>query len=112
MHHRFLGLTAALALGLPLLAMAQTRPDPSDPKAPSRPLGHRSAFADYQPFQDITPGDWRRLNDTVGTAALKQGGAGSTAPPAATPAPSPAASAPSKPMPMPGHHQHMHGGRK
>ncbi|MCK6432774.1 MAG: hypothetical protein L6Q68_07055 [Aquabacterium sp.] len=116
MHHRFHGLAAALAamtLGLPQLAAAQARPDPADPKAPARALAHRSAFADYQPFQDINPGDWRRLNDTVGAAALKPAAGGATASP--SPAPAAAASAPPAKMPMQpmqGHHHPMHGGSK
>lgn len=108
-------LASALALGLPLLATAQGRADPADPKAPTRTLAHRSAFADYKPFQDITPGDWRRLNDTVGRAALKPGAMqkDASAPPAAPAASAPAAKAPTSPMPqMPGHHQHMQGGQR
>lgn len=115
MHHRFHGLAAALALGLPLLAAAQTRADPADPHAPARALSHRSTFADYKPFQDITPGDWRRLNDTVGAASLKPsaGGGAAPAPAGAASAPAPASTMP-MPMPMPpmqGHHHDMHGGK-
>ncbi len=80
MHHRFHGLACALAtvtLGLPLPAAAQTPADPADRKAPTPALGYRSAFADYKPYQDIEPGDWRRLNASVGAAALKPSGAAS-----------------------------------
>lgn len=109
--HRLAAVLAGLTLGLPLLALAQGRPDPADPKVPTPALGHRSAFADYKAFQDLAPGDWRRLNDTVGSAGLKQG----AAPAAPAPVPAPAASAPGHKMPMapmPGHHQHMQGGRR
>jgi hypothetical protein len=112
MHHCLNRLAAALALGLPLLAAAQGRADPADPKAPAHALAHRSAIADYKPFQDITPGDWRRLNDAVGRAALKLG---ATTPESGPPPAASAASAPAAKMPlprMPGHHQHMQGGRQ
>lgn len=33
--------------------------------AASDPLPYRSAFADYKPWQDTKPGDWRALNDAV-----------------------------------------------
>ncbi len=90
MHHRSCALAAVAAtalLGLPPSALAQgsaPRADPADPKAPAAPLAHRSAFADYKPYQDIAPGDWRRLNDTVGRAALPSSG---PAPTTATPQP-------------------------
>ncbi len=102
MHHRFHGLAAALTLSLPLLAAAQPRAEPADPRAPA----HRSAFADYKPYRDIAPGDWRRLNDTVGAAALKPSAGAATAPAASAPAAR-------EPMqPMQGHHHPMHGGSK
>lgn len=115
MHHRFHGLAAALAalsLGLPLSSAAQTRPDPADPKTPARPLAHRSAFADYKPFQDIAPGEWRRLNETVGTAALQPGAASSAAPAPSAAASAPAMNAPMPMRPMQGHSHPMHGGPK
>ena len=103
---------ATLLACLPLLATGQA-PQRTEPGALPSP----SAFATYQAYRDIEPGDWRRLNDTVGAAALKSG-----APPAAAPASSIASPArPSMPMPsaapMPhdrhrGSHDHpMHGGR-
>lgn len=82
MQHCLTRLAAALALGLPLLAAAQGRADPAPPKTPARAPApaYVSAFADYTPYRDIAPGDWRRLNDTVGRAALKP------APPSPAPA--------------------------
>jgi hypothetical protein len=36
----------------------------------SGPLQYRSAFADYKPWQDTRPGDWRALNDAVKGGAM------------------------------------------
>lgn len=59
-----------MALGIPLIAGAQSAPqDPSDPKSPATVLKHPSAFQDFKPFQDLKAGDWRKVNDIVGTAA-------------------------------------------
>jgi hypothetical protein len=95
----FNGLASAMALCAPLAALAQ----------PAPPLTYRSAFADYKPWQDAKPGDWKALNDAVG----KSGGHSMSMPMGAGTA-SPPASAASKPA-MPGHggHQmHMQGGKK
>jgi len=68
------------ALCLPPLASAQpaqpARPDPADPKAPAPALRHASAFADYKPWTDLKPGDWRSANDSLRDAAAKGGHAG------------------------------------
>jgi hypothetical protein len=95
---------AAVALGLPLLALAQAPADPAPARIPAQPLVHRSAFADYQPYRDVAPGDWRRLNDAVGAAALK--------PAAGAPAPEASGPAPSRPMPRHEHPPHHRGGGK
>jgi hypothetical protein len=56
----------ALALGLPLLVGAQgVAAAAADAKAPAASLSYQSAFADYKPYQDVPPGDWKALNDTV-----------------------------------------------
>jgi hypothetical protein len=84
---------AAIAASAPVLVAAQ-------PAARAEPttLTYPSAFADYKPYRDIEPGDWRRLNDVVGSAALKPG-----AQPAAAAASSAAAPArPAVPMDAPG----------
>jgi hypothetical protein len=102
-------LAPAVALCLPLLALAQAgRTDPANARAPAPALRYQSAFADYKPWQDAKPGDWRALNDALqGTGA--SGGHAShampSAPPAAAPAPASKASAPSH-----GGH-HMQGGK-
>ena len=104
----------AVALCLPLLAFAQVaRPDPADPKAAAPALRYASAFADYKPWRDTKPGDWRAVNDFVRDAAVKGGGHAGHAMPAKTsapaPAPAPKASAPA----MPGHGgHHEHGGKQ
>lgn len=109
-------LAPVVALCLPFSALAQAaRPDPADPKTTAPALRYSSAFADYRPWQDVKPGDWRALNDTLRAQASGGGGHAGHAmpmamPPAATPpapkAPRPAASAPG------GHaHHHHHGGK-
>lgn len=79
-------LTAALSLGLPLLATAQAiRPDPSDAKAAAPPLRYNSSFADYKPWRDTKPGDWRALNDALQGTGAGGGHAGHATPPAPAP---------------------------
>jgi hypothetical protein len=110
MNNTFLRLAPSLALCLPLLALAQAgRPDPADPKASAPALRYQSAFADYKPWADTKPGDWRAVNDTVRDAAAKGAHAGHGAGAAASAAPAPNASAPA--MSAHGSHQH-HGGKR
>lgn len=106
----FLRLAPALALGLPLLALAQpARPDPADPRASAPPLHYQSAFADYKPWQHTKPGDWRAVNDNVRDAGAKGGGhAGHAMPGAPAGASAPAAKASSAAH---GSH-HQHGGHR
>ena len=114
MHFHFQRLAPAVALCLPLLASAQAgRTDPTDARAPAPPLRYISAFADYKPWQDIKPGDWRAVNDGVRNAASQGGSpaghAGHAAPasPAAAPAPAQKASVPAPATPgHAGHHGH------
>jgi hypothetical protein len=56
------GFAPAVALSLPLAAAAQAAPDPAAASL-SAPLTYASAFAGYQPWTDIQPGNWRELND-------------------------------------------------
>jgi hypothetical protein len=111
MHQSLSRLAAAVALlGLQLQAPVHGRTEPADPRAPE--LAHSSAFTDYKAYHDIAPGDWRRLNDTVGRAALKSV---ATAPEAGPRPAAHAASAAAAKMPMPhrpGHHPQTQGGRK
>ena len=82
-----------MALCAPVLALAQAlAPEPAVPGTPARPLQYRSAFADYKPWQDIEPGNWRRLNDNLAPASGRPGahdgrGAEPAAPDAQAPAP-------------------------
>jgi len=69
-------------LGMPLAALAQ--PDPADPAAPTPPTRYQSSFADYKPWQDLKSGDWRAMNNALGTAAAGHGShSGQAAAPAA-----------------------------
>jgi hypothetical protein len=107
MHILFTRLAPAMALSLPLLALAQqSAPAPSKASAPALP--YRSAFADYKPLQDLKPGNWRQLNDTLtlGTALGGHGGhAGHSATKPAPQAPAKPAPAASKPAASDEHHQ-------
>lgn len=87
------GFAPALVLCLPLGVLAQSasrQPDDAGTAAP--PLRYQSAFADYTPWQDVRPGDWRQLNDALAAspAAPHGGHAGHampapSVPPASTP---------------------------
>jgi hypothetical protein len=78
----------AAAIGLPALALAQPTPAPAGTHVPP-------AFAAYQPYEDVSAGDWRALNEIVGQAAAKGGAhAGHGAASAAAAAPKMPASAP------------------
>lgn len=110
MNNLFSRLAPAVALCLPLLALAQAaRPDPSDSKAAAPPLRYQSAFADYKPWQDAKPGDWRALNDALQGAGAGGGHAGHAMPSATSPK---AASAPAGKASAPFHSgHHMQGGK-
>lgn len=103
----------AVGLCLPLLAFAQAgRPDPADPKAPAPALRYQSAFADYKPWQDTPPGDWRAVNDVVRGAAAQGGSHAGHAMPASPPASAPTSPPKAPPHPTPGHGgHHLHGGK-
>ena len=103
-------LAPALALCLPLLAVAQQRAEAPDAKSPATPLRYQSAFANYKPWQDIKPGHWRQLNDNL--VAGSSGGHSMHGMGAAASAPAAQASAPAAPAPQ-GHQMHqMQGGKK
>lgn len=65
----------AAAWSLHAYAQATPAPTSAAPSAGTK-LEFQSAFADYRPYQDITPGDWRRINSSAHDAAAKDGGAG------------------------------------
>ncbi len=96
-------MAGALALAFPLFAQAQAT------SMPASALRYQSAFADYKPWQDIKPGNWRALNDVVRDAP--GGMAGMTVPvasAAAASAPAAAASA----TPKASRHEHAAPGGK
>ena len=106
MNHFLLRRVPAAVLCLPLLALAQAgRTDPADPKTPAPALRYQSAFADYKPWQELKPGDWRAVNAGVGGAH-----AGHEMP-ADQPASAPAPRATMPAMPGHGSH-HMDGGKQ
>lgn len=102
---------SGLALCAPLAALAQAPAPAAAASSASAPaLRYQSAFADYKPWQDIKPGDWRQLNDNVAPKDGKGGGhAGHDAAPAA---PAANASAPAAPTASSHQGHHMHGGQK
>lgn len=85
-----------MALGLPLLALAQRPSDPTNAKTSALPLRYQSAFADYEPWRDLKPGDWRRINDAIAGAAGGHHGHSMTPPQARDPS-KPSASTPAAP---------------
>jgi hypothetical protein len=107
MNNLFRRFALSLVLCLPLATLAQIDAQPSADGASERQLLYRSAFADYTPWQDIKPGDWRALNNSLKRAGMAGHTMGSMAP-VATPAAGSAASAPV----IPSHAAHpMHGGK-
>ena len=98
-------LAPALALCLPQLATAQSvRAEPADARASAPGLTYRSAFADYKPWRNLEPGDWRALNDKLAPVP------GKPASDAGHLRAAPAASAATAPAAAPRHGQGMHGG--
>jgi hypothetical protein len=79
----------AAFLALPLVAVAQ--PGPADPAAAAAPLRYQSAFADYKPWQDLQPGDWRAMNDALAKPGAAHGSQGGDAATPAVPVQVPAA---------------------
>ena len=64
----------ALLACLPGLLPVQAAPNEALKPAPQ--LTYRSAFADYKPYKDEPPADWRKVNEAV---APGQGGANAQA---------------------------------
>lgn len=102
---------AGISACAPMLAIAQ----PAEPTRPATQLKYTSAFADYKPFKDLEPGDWRALNDAVGAAAAKQvvqPSQPSPTSPATVPPAAPKAGMPAHDMKsMPGMNHPMQGGK-
>jgi len=79
----FRTLAAVCTVAWSMHAHAQVTPTPAS-TSPSQgaKLEFQSAFADYRPYQDLSPGDWRRINASARDAAAKSvGAAGHMAPP-------------------------------
>jgi|SRR5688572_17813858 len=96
--------TLALAIAFPIVASAQARPDPADPKIAVPPLRYESALGGYRPFRDEGPAPWKQVNEEVkglgGHAAHAP--TRKDAPPAAVPsAAKPAAIPPASKKPEP-----------
>ena len=102
----------ALALCLPLLALAQPQVGDasSSGSAEAQQLSYQSAFADYKPWVDIKPADWRTVNDTVGGTAPAIGSHADRGAATAPAAPPPAAS--TAPVHPRGGGHRSHGGAK
>jgi hypothetical protein len=101
MNHTFRQAVPLLALSLaPPFAANAAPPEPDG--AASAAASYRSAFTDYKPWRDITPGDWRKLN---GHDAHSMPGMRDMSPAPAPASPSPAIAASAAPHSMQGAHQ-------
>ena len=109
----------ALLACLPGLLPVQAAPNEALKPAPQ--LTYRSAFADYKPYKDEPPADWRKVNEAVapakgganahaGHAGHSMGGMKGMAPAPPAGAASGAAMKPETGMPMPGG-KHPRGGQ-
>jgi hypothetical protein len=79
-------LARALVLCLPPWIAAQAADGgQAEPTTPSPGLRYESAFADYRPYQDIKPGDWRAINAAVSKPPVGHA-MGSSAPQTPSPA--------------------------
>jgi len=118
MQNNLLAWGVTLAACMPLPATSQAA-DTVAPRA-ATPLTYRSAFADYKPYKDAQPANWRALNDAVAGASDgasshaghgmgSMGGMKGMEMPATPPAP---ASAPMQLKTMPNHDgNHKQGGK-
>lgn len=107
------GVTLSACISLPATLHAA---DTESPRAAGQ-LTYQSAFADYKPYKDAQPANWRALNDTVagasggasGDAGHDMGGMRGMEMPATPAAP---ASAPMQMKTMPDHDElHKPGGK-
>ena len=111
-------LSFGLAAGVfGLLPIAAAQPVATDSTPAGQALRYDSAFADYKPWQDLRPTEWRRVNDAVRDAAAQGGShaghaSAAASSPRAASAPPPSPSKPGTgPEPARGAHDH-HGGTK
>lgn len=112
----FLAGGVALLACLPGLLPVQAAPNEALKPAPQ--LTYRSTFADYKPYKDEPPADWRKVNEAVapaqggasGHAGHSMGGMKGMASPPPAVAASSAALKPETAMPM-RDGKHDHGGQ-
>lgn len=113
MNHFVSRLAPAAALCLPLLAFAQGGGgEPAQARSATPALRYDSAFADYKPWQDIKPGNWRELNDKLAPAPMPMPAPAAPADRASAPA---AQAGKHQPMRQDKHqhqHQNMQGGHR
>lgn len=103
-------LVTAACLALPLAAVAQA--DTAGPRPPGPAPKYESAFADYKPWQDVRPGNWRALNDAVRGTPAGHADDGAAPKDATAPAPASPAARPPAPAAGPGAAHHMQEGHK
>jgi hypothetical protein len=107
---------AAVVVWLPLMALAEAASsDMAQGEQTASRLRYQSAFADYKPWTEVVPADWKSINDALGQNASEghSGHSGHSSPHAASAAP--AASGPvmpSKPVSKEGGHSAHHGGHQ
>ena len=107
-------MACAIAFAMPQLASAQKASSAEGPAATkaAAQLNFKSAFSDYNAYEDMPVADWRQVNDAVRQAATRNDGhVGSDAAKSSGPAsPAPGGAAGRPPMPMQEHKGHgMHG---
>lgn len=110
------GLTMAACMPLPTTSKAA---DTEPPRATAQ-LSYQSAFADYKPYKDAQPANWRALNDIVagasdgasGHAGHGMGGMGRMKGMEMPATPAASASAPTQMKTMPNHDGHHKQGGK
>jgi hypothetical protein len=110
-------LSCGLAAGVfGMLPIAAAQPVATDSPQSARTLRYDSAFADYKPWQDLRPIEWRKVNDAVREAASQGGGHaghGSASAPATAASGSASSAKPATTQPEPAHSGHgHHGGTK
>jgi hypothetical protein len=118
MQNNLLAWGVALSACMPLPATSQAA-DTESPRAAAQ-LTYQSAFADYKPYKDAEPANWRVLNDTVagvsdgasGHAGHGMGGMGGMKGMEMPAMPAASASAPMQMKTTPNHDgHHKHGGK-
>ena len=57
--------TLALAIAIPVAALAQPKVDAADPKTQVPAVRYESAFAGYRSFKDEKPAPWKQVNEEV-----------------------------------------------